>query len=215
MRIIFIGAGEVTVTTAQMLIKQGHEVIIIESDRGTIDALSDELDCSFLQGDGANPAILEEVGPKKTDMLLCLSNNDHANIIAGLVAQSLGFKRVVTSIEDPNFESICRELGLENTIVPGRTISRHLVDMVRGVNTVELSTILKEEARLFTFKARKEDAVKAVELDLPEQSRVIFFYRGEKFLFTDADTRFREGDEIVVLTHSENLPRLKERWKPK
>ena len=27
-------------------------------------------------------------------------------------------------------------------------------------------------------------------------------------------TRFKKGDEIVILTHSEHLPELKERWNP-
>ena len=151
MRIAFIGAGPATVMTAKVLIQENHEVIIIESNRDKIDRLSQELDCSFLHGDGGKPAVLLEVGPEQTDMLFCLSDNDQANLIAGLVGRSLGFTRVVTSIEDPDFEEICREVGLEETIVPARMISRHLQNMVQGLDSVELSTVLKDEARFFTF----------------------------------------------------------------
>ena len=37
MRTVFIGAGEVSVETARALVKSGHEVIIIEVDKGKID----------------------------------------------------------------------------------------------------------------------------------------------------------------------------------
>jgi len=215
MRIVFIGAGEITVDTARALIQQNHEVVIIENNRDKIDRLSDELDCGFLHGDGGRPAMLEEADPERTDVLFCLSDSDQANIIASLVARSIGFRRVVTSIQDADFEGICRELGLEKTIVPGRTISRHLVDMVRGVDTLELSTILKDEARLFTFVAGKEDAKQISELGLSEDSRVICFYRKDQFSFAEEGTRLREGDEVVILTKSDRLAKLRERWQPK
>jgi len=167
MRIAFVGAGEVTVKTAEYLIERGNEVVIIERDKKRIDELSEGLDCSFLHGDGSKPAILREVNPKETDVLFCLTDDDQDNLIASLVGRSLGFKRVITSIQDPEFEGICRELGLENTIVPSRTISRYLADMVMGLDILELSTIIKDEARFFTFVAGKGDAGTVGDLKLP------------------------------------------------
>jgi trk system potassium uptake protein TrkA len=215
MRIAFIGAGEVVVMTARALIAQGHEVVIIEADRALIDELAEELDCSFLHGDGSKPAILREVGPEQTDMLFCLSDNDQANLIASLVGRSLGFKRIVTSIQDVEFEGICHELGLENIIVPGRTISRYLVDMVRGLDPLELSTILKDDARFLTFTVRDQDAGTVAALDLPEGARVVSYYRDGNFALADAETTLQVGDEVVILTHSKHLAQLEERWTPK
>ncbi len=215
MRIAFVGAGVVTVMTAKALIEQKHEVIIIESNREKIDRLSEELDCSFLHGDGGKPAILLEVGPEQTDMLFCLADNDQANLIASLVGRSMGFTRVVTAIENPDFEEICRELGLEETIVPARTTSRHLQNMVRGLDTVELSTVLKDEARFFSFVVEKEDAVTIAKLELPEESRVICYYRDDRFNFANEETTLKTGDEVIILTHSKHLQTLKDRWMPK
>jgi trk system potassium uptake protein TrkA len=215
MRIIFSGASPLAVTTAQTLIKEGHEIIIIEMDKDKIDQLSDELDCSFLHGDAAKPAILSQVNAKDSDFLFCLTDSDQINIITSLLGRSMGFKRVVTSVEDADLEHLCQELGLEDTIVPVRTMSRHLANMVQGLDNVELSTLLREDARFFTFTAGKQEATSASELDLPKDARVVFYYRDNKFHFADEDTKFREGDEIIILTHSKNLPDLNERWNPK
>jgi trk system potassium uptake protein len=215
MRIAFVGAGEVTVRTAEILIAKGNEVIIIENKKEKIDELSEELDCSFLHGDGSKPAILREVNPGKTDVLFCLADNDQANLIASLVGRSLGFKRVIPSIQDPEFEGICRELGLTDTIVPSRTISRYLADMVMGFDILELSTVIKDEARFFSFVAEKEDAVTVADLSLPEDARVVCLYCEGHFSLADRETKLRKGDEVVILTHSKNLTALRERWKPK
>jgi len=215
MRTVFIGAGEVSIKTAKALVKKGHEVVIIETDKTKIDELSEEMDCSFLQGDGSRPDILREVNPEQTDFLFCLTDSDQANLIASLVGRSLGFERVVTSIRDGQFEVICQELGLKDTIIPSRTISRYLEDMVGGSKNVQLSKVLKDEARFFTFTAKEDDAVVVKELKLPAAAKVICYYRDGKFSHADEDTTFKIGDEVVILTHSKNIPALQERWQPK
>ena len=215
MRTVFVGAGKVSVETAKALIKKGHEVVIIDTDKARIAELTEKMDCSFLQGDGSQPDILREVNPGQTDFLFCFSNSDQDNVIASLVGRSLGFNRVVTSIGDPQFEGICHELGLKDTIIPSRTISRYLEDMVGGGENVELSTVIKDEARFFTLIAKKEDAVGATNLKLPADARVICYYRDGTFSHADEETTFHIGDEIVILTHSKNMPALQERWQPK
>lgn len=212
MRVAFVGAGEVTVRTAELLIGRGHEVIIIENNSELIEELSDDLDCSFLNGDGSNPKILREVGPEQTDILFCLTDIDQANIISSLVGRTLGFKRVITSIQNPDFEEICLELGLEDTILPSRTTSRFLADMADGVDTLELSTIIKGEARFFTFTVDSEHGEKVADLDLPQKAKVVCIYHQGEFSLADAETKLRQGDEVVILAHSESINELKERW---
>lgn len=215
MRIVFIGAGEVTIKTAKALVKKGLEVIIIETDKAKIDELSEALDCSFLYGDGSRPDILREVNPEQTDFLFCLSDSDQTNLIASLVGRSLGFKRVVPSIRDEQFESVCNELGLKDTFIPSRTISRHLEDMVGGKTNLESSTVLKHEARFFSFTANEEDAVVVKKLKLPAEVRVVCYYREDEFALADDETKLRVGDEIVILTNSKHLEELEKRWPPK
>jgi trk system potassium uptake protein len=212
MRIVFSGAGPTTVIATRSLIKKNHEVIIIETDKEKIDALSENLDCSFLNGDAAKPDILKEVNPKKCDFLFCMTNSDETNIITSLLGRTLGFKRVVTSIENTELEDMCREIDLRDVIIPARSISRHIEEMVQGLDDIELSTLLKDDARFFSFIADKEDATEVSNLDLPEGTKCMYFYRDEKFSLVDEKTRFKKGDEIVLVTHVDNLRELNERW---
>ncbi|MGD2099290.1 MAG: TrkA family potassium uptake protein [Desulfobacterales bacterium] len=216
MRIVFSGAGPMSVITARALIEQSHEVVIIEVDKEKIDRLSDELDCSFVHGDASKPAILSQVNPKDCDFLFCLTDSDQANIITALLGRSMGFKRVVPSIEDIELQQLCNELELEDTIIPVRTMSQYLENMVRGLDTVELSTFLKHGARFFTFVAgEKENNNKISELDFPEDTQVVFFYRDDQINFADNETALKESDEVVILTHSKHLTDLEERWNSK
>ncbi len=214
MRIVIIGGGELSVKTAQIVIQRGHEVVIVDNSPEKLEYLSESLDCSFLEGDGGSPKVLEEAGPEHTDVLLCLTDNDQNNIIAGLVGRSLGYSRVIVRIEDESFETICHELGLDNLVVPSRTISRYLSDMVEGKTSLELSSMIKDDARLFTFVATEDDAKKIHNLELPKGAAVICYYRNEKFNLADPDETIQEGDEIVIICHSDHLEELRDRWKP-
>lgn len=214
MRAVFIGAGSLTTMTAQQLLANGFEVIVIEKEKELIDELSAELAAGFIHGDGSKPAILREADPTATDFLFSLTGNDQYNILASLVGRSLGFKRVVTRIEDPSYEHICIELGLEDLIVPDYTIARYLTDMCAGQNPLQVSAAIKGEARIFSFVAREQDEGSVSELKLSADSRVMFLYRGDKFLFADADTSVQKGDEVVIITRIKALPELEERWNP-
>ena len=212
MRAVFVGAGSLAVMTARRLLKSGHDVVMIECDKDRIDALSEELDCGFLHGDGSKPALLREADPSKTAFLFCLTGNDQTNILACLAGRSLGYGRVVPKIADPEFEHLCLELGLKDMIIPSRTIGRYLADMFEGRDHMEIIALVKDEARVFTFIARAQDEKPIDELDLPEDSRVMFFYRDEKFTLPEPNSRLEQGDEVLIVTHSRNIEKLHQRW---
>ena len=212
MKIVFIGASSLAVATAELLLRVGHEVVIIENDKAVIDELMANIDCVFVHGNGSKPAILKETDPASIDILFCLTKSDEANIIASLVARSLGVKRVITRIEDPEFEHICIELGLTDTIIPTLTNARYLANIAAGRNILELSAVIRGNVRLFSFVADETNEGPVEELGLPKWSRVIFFYRDNLFQPADSDTKLKKGDEVVVVTTTDEYEKLHEKW---
>lgn len=213
MRFVFIGSGTLAVLTGRMLAERRHEVVIIERDPATIERLHDELDVGFIQGDGTRPAILREADPEATDLLFCLTHDDQANIIASLVARSLGYERVVTKIEDPDLEHICAELGLADSLVPMHTVGRYLADMAEGQDIIALSNILRGETRVLSFTVDETLAVPIGDLALPDTARAICVYRrGDELRFADRDMRLEIGDEVVLLTRARSLKALRQRF---
>lgn len=212
MRVIMVGASAVAVATAESLIAGKHDVVIVEERKERIDALKDTLDCGYIVGDGTKPAILREVGPTESDLLLCVTGNDQSNILASLVGRSLGFARIVTKIEDPEFEHICRELGLSDIIIPDRNTAQRLVDMATGRLSEDFAAFFKGEVRLFSFVVRDADAGPVANLGLPERARAILVYRGDETILPEGETAVRKGDEVVLVTDAGMLADLEERW---
>lgn len=212
MRYVIVGAGTIALSVARLLLRKKHDVVLVDPDKQKIDALSGEIDCGLIHGDGSKPAVLRDIGPERTDMLLCLTSNDQTNILASLVGRSLGYPRVLTRIGDPEFEHICLELGLEETIIPARAIGRVLFDVAEGRDVLEMTTMLRDVARVFSFVLHIEGAITVAELKLPEHSRVICFYRKGRFCIPEDSTKLHDDDEVVLITHVDNLKTLQEQW---
>jgi trk system potassium uptake protein TrkA len=212
MRTIFVGATVLTVMTARKLLEAGHNVVIIDQDEGRIAELAETLDCGFIHGDGSRPAVLEELSPGENDILLCLSGDDQDNIIASLVGRTMEFSRVITKIEDPDFEVICTKLGLENVLVPDRDLGERLADLVEGHDTGDLSAAVASGIRFFRFIVREQDAARVSELDLPQRAHVIVRTRDGESTLVDEDDELKPDDLVLVVVHQDDLEQLKERY---
>ncbi|ANK81693.1 MAG: hypothetical protein TEF_13475 [Rhizobiales bacterium NRL2] len=212
MRIVIIGAGSLTVAAAEQFIEHGHDVVIVEKDEARVETLGETIDCSFVIGDGSRPSILKEVGPRNTDYLFCLTEDDQDNIIASLVGRSLGFGRVVTSIRDIEFEPIVTELGLESPIFLDATISQRLSDMVQGIETAGLSGVLRGGLRFFALSVGEDQAGRLDGLDLPAEVRPIALTREGESRVVTADSEVRKGDQVLVVGPEKHIRELRRNY---
>ena len=91
------------------------------------------------------------------------------------------FKRMVITIKEPIYEYTCIDLVQEDIITPDYSIARYLADLCAGQNPLQLSAVIKGEARIFSFVAREQDEGLVSELKLPADCRTMFLYRNENF----------------------------------
>jgi trk system potassium uptake protein TrkA len=120
---------------------------------------------------------------------------------------------VVTKIDDPEFEHICVELGLADSLVPMHTVGRYLADLAEGQDIIELSDILRGDARIFSFTVSDVEANTIDALELPCSAQAICIYRnGNELNFAAPDTLLTPGDEVVVLARAEGPKELHERF---
>jgi trk system potassium uptake protein TrkA len=82
--------------------------------------------------------------------------------------------------------------------------------MIEGQDLLALSAIIKDGARVFSFVIHPEHEEFINSVQFPDECRVICLYRNRKFIIPDVDFVFKIEDEVVILTHSRNLPWLNE-----
>jgi trk system potassium uptake protein TrkA len=209
MRIVIIGASRLGVRLAEEWIKAGQRVLIIEKDRQRIEILQDKLDCGFLHGDGSQPGLLREADPGNTDLLLCLSSHDQSNIIAGLAARSLGYKRVITLVEEESYLPLCEELGLEDVLVPTLSLSHRLQKMAESKATYDAGDLQQFGAGLYALDVTTEMLDEQGRPDLPKKFSPLWFFREDKLYFLDDGSGLLAGDRLILLGKGVSTEELK------
>ena len=119
---------------------------------------------------------------------------------------------MITRIENEEFEHVCLELGLVDTIVPEVTVARHLADMMEGRNPLELSAALGSDARLVSFVLGEDHEGRVQDIDMPGDSRIVCLYRDDELVFAEPDFALEKGDKIVALARTEDADTLSEKW---
>jgi trk system potassium uptake protein TrkA len=103
MRIIIVGGGVVGYSLAEHLLKERHNISLIEMDPATCQNIGESLDIQILCGNGGSPRLLEAAGIDGAEMILAVSPNDPLNILVCAIAQQYGVGTRIARIRSDEF----------------------------------------------------------------------------------------------------------------
>lgn len=130
MRIIIIGAGAVGSYLAERLSAEGQDVVVIDDDEISASDLQSRIDALVVVGNGASASVLEDAGAERADLLIAVSNNDGANVLACHAGKEMGAKTTIARIEEPELREGADLLGVDVIIDPSATAAEELADIV-------------------------------------------------------------------------------------
>ncbi|SFM76238.1 potassium channel family protein [Methanolobus profundi] len=204
MRVIIVGAGSLGIQLTKNMIEQGREVILIEKDEAIAKELAETLDCTVINAEGTRPDILEKADLSNADAIVACTSNDQNNILIGLIARDAKVGKIILKIDDKQFMDVANKLGFYYMINPSSISSRYISDVIRGINTIELSNLVRSNVR-FMGVIITEDVInmKLSEISLPEDSAFIGLYRKNEFILAEKDPKLREKDEVIIVTNAD------------
>jgi trk system potassium uptake protein TrkA len=88
MRIVIVGAGTVGTQLAKQLIREKHDVAVIEANAERARHAANRMDCLVVQDEGNSIHALEEAGIAKAEALVCVTDSDEVNMITCGLAES-------------------------------------------------------------------------------------------------------------------------------
>ena len=105
MRVAIAGAGNVGLHVADALARSGHEVLIIEQDRGVVARAATHVGIEWHIGDACEVASLKEAHLEACDVMVAATGDDEDNLVVSLLAkQEFGMPRVIARVNHPKNE---------------------------------------------------------------------------------------------------------------
>lgn len=160
MRIVIAGAGRGGLSLAVYLQNQGHGVVIVERDPIVVQHASETYGIVTLLGDATDAATLRQAEPARADAILAMLHRDADNLGVALLARSLGAKRIIVRMRDPEYRGVYEQVGIRQILSE--------TEILVGA----LATAIEFEAVRHSMAIGSGEAI-AVELTIREGSWVV------------------------------------------
>ncbi len=144
MKIIVVGAGDVGYHIAERLVREQHEVIVIEQDARAARDLRGKLDALIIEGSGASIEVLERAGIDQTGLFIAVTNQDEVNLIACMLANNHNVPRIVARIRTLQYAKSewrrnVEKLGIDLMINPDSVVAEEIVHAVSYTAAAEVA----------------------------------------------------------------------------
>ena len=102
MRVVILGCGRVGSELAKMLVRDGHQVAVIDLKPEAFRRLGSAFSGEIIVGTGIDPDTLIRAGIQQCDVFAACTEGDNRNIMSALVAKKMfEVKTVLVRIYDP------------------------------------------------------------------------------------------------------------------
>jgi len=225
MRIIIIGAGVVGTQLAKSLIREKHDVSLIEADEERARHTSNRIDCMVINDLGNNPRALEEAGIVNADALVCVTGSDEVNmIICGLAASRYGRAPgeenllKIARVRNDDYVYLSQSsdqkiLGIDYFIHPGLEAARSIMQAIKhgalgnivsfpGTQYVLGSVDVADGSALDGLALKDYQSLNAGE------SLITLVERNGGALLPSGATVLAGGDRVYILADNKDLPRI-------
>ncbi len=213
MYVIIVGGGKVGFHLARALTAEGHEVLIIEKDRKSMNWLNEELGDIAMLGDGCEIRVMDEAGMNRSNVVVAVTGDDEDNlVICQMAKRKFGVERTIARVNDPKNESIFQELGIDQTISSTRVIFNMLEQQIETGQVVPLAALKKGQIEVVEVDITERSPVRGMkisQLELPTSALIISILREDHAIIPHADTKLREKDSIIALIKQEREKELR------
>jgi trk system potassium uptake protein TrkA len=217
MRILIVGAGEVGTYIAERLVREGHDLVVLDRDPQAVERIN-ALDVFGVVGDGTDPRVLRESGVDHTDLLLAVSQEDSVNLVACGLAGRLGVARSVarlSGVRSEEDERLAREaFGIDCVINPKEEAAREIVGLLEGEGVTDSLEFDRGRVRLVGVRIEEDSPLanrSLAELRTTHEGThalVVAIVRESATIIPRGDHRILPGDRVYLIGQNDELARL-------
>jgi trk system potassium uptake protein TrkA len=212
MHVIIVGCGRVGSELAKLLSNEGHDVVVIDKAKDSLERLGDTFNGVTLIGNGFDLDLLKQAGIEKADALCAVTNGDNTNLITAQVAKKI-FKipKVIARVYDPQRAHIYAALGLD--IISGTILFAAMIRDKIIESRFSSYLIESKELGVLEIEVKKELSGKTVEdFNIPQEFLVVAIRRMTGIIIPEPKTVLKEKDIFMALVKVESLKKIKSKF---
>lgn len=213
MDIIIIGCGKVGTTLAEQLVREDHNVVMIDTSAERMHAVSEDIDAIKMVGNGASIAMQMEAGVQTADILIAVTGSDELNLLCCLIARKAGNCHTIARVRNPVYSNeinfIKEKLGISMIINPELAAATEISRILRFPSAIKIDPFAKGKVELLKFKVRPEfklDGLSVMDVDSQFRCDVLIggVEREDSVTIPDGKFVIRNGDMVSIIASPQN-----------
>ncbi len=214
-KVVIMGASRVARQTIKRLSKD-VQIAVIEKDKEKSLKLLQEFssNVSLYNGDGRDPAILQEIGLDDAQVFIALTENSETNVLACLAAKRYNVFKTIAKEENIDYIPLAYRLDIGTLINKKLLAAGHIYRMLLGQRTNSIVCLsLLNNSEIAEFEIERNSPLvgkKLKDLNLPENITCGGMLRNGVPYMIKGDTILEPYDLIVIFYHNLTINRLRE-----
>lgn len=217
MKIVIVGDGKVGFTLTKLLSKEGHDLVVIDSNSAVLRESQEMLDVAVVMGNGACVEVQRDADVQHSDVLIAATSSDEINLLCCMVARKLGCRSTIARVRNPAYDMQLRllkeELGLSLSINPERAAAREIFRILKLPSFLKRDSFAKGRVELVELKLKHDNILVGKRLsELSSLGRlnalICAVDRDGKITIPSGSFELREGDKITIAADTTELVNL-------
>jgi trk system potassium uptake protein TrkA len=211
MNVIIVGGGKVGSHLADILLRGGHSIRVVDDRHDVIERLKQELPKGVVvRGEMSSPAVLEEAGVAKANVLAAVTDQDDTNLVITTLAKfEFHVPRVISRVNNPkNGWLFTAEMGVDVAISQADMMARLIAEEMSLGDMVTLMKLRKGLFSLVEEKVHPESEAngRAVrDLNLPAECVLVAVIHKGELMLPHGSTILEPADEVLAVVHQSKL----------
>jgi trk system potassium uptake protein TrkA len=210
-QVAVLGLGRFGQAVARELTRLGHDVLAVDSSERIVQEISEDV-THAVEADATDSDVLRELGIGEFDtVIVAISSNLEASILATVLARRLGARRIVAKAANTLHGSILEQVGAQRVIYPEHETGVRLAHSFAAPGVRDYLDVAPGYglARIQVAEPLAGQTLGAANLPGTCQLTPIALYRdGRVSLNPHSSEVLRPGDALVVAGLDEDLERL-------
>jgi len=199
MYIVIAGLSDIGKNLADLLAKEGNEVLVIDRDPAKCTAIAEDSEVIAITGDAGQKSTLEEARVRNAHAFVAAAGDDSENLMICMMAKEMGVKTVISLVDDAEHAETFKQAGINLQVNPDPVVAKHIYRMISQPYVKDFLSF--ERAEIFEIEI--EEGMRCVGrsvsgLATPLGVKVLVVQRGEKYLGEDREIRPKDWVTLIV-----------------
>lgn len=220
MKIIILGAGQVGGSLAEILIGENHDITLVDRDEDRLQYFADRLDIRTIVGHCSYPGILRQAGADSADMVIAVTDNDEANIVACQVAYTL-FNVPTKMARIRSRHYFVRKdvftpdhIPIDVLVSPENIVTKLIAELLEMPGALRSMPVGDGIAKIISIRPDLGSTVLGKTLNqvyqqlAPIEFKIIAIFRGSKLLDLTQEIELHMSDRVYLVARTEHLNQI-------